>query len=63
MSAWFGSAFRQGAAAFRRQIVVGDFWSDVRHFSSVFIQIGAVIHIIRKYGVEPTAVSMNMSPG
>lgn len=63
MAAWFGSAFRRGAAAFRKQIVVDDFWSDVRRNASVFVRIGAVIHVIRKYGVEPTAVSMSMSPG
>jgi hypothetical protein len=43
-------------AAFSRAFASPEFWADVREKGSLFVRVACLVHVVRTYGVEATAV-------
>ena len=47
-------------AAFSRAFASPEFWADVREKGSLFVRVACLVHVVRTYGVEATAVRANV---
>ena len=47
-------------AAFSRAFASPEFWADVREKGSLFVRVACLVHVVRNYGVEATAVSADV---
>lgn len=50
-----------GRAAFSRAFASPEFWADVREKGSLFVRVACLVHVVRTYGIEATAVSADVS--
>ena len=48
--------FGAARAAFARNVSSLEFWPDVREKASLFVRVACLVHVVRSYGVEATAV-------
>ncbi len=54
--------FKAAGAAFIRNVNAPEFWSDVREKGSLFVRVACLVHVVRSYGVEATAVRRGFCP-
>ena len=47
-------------AAFSRAFASPEFWADVREKGSLFVRVACLVHVVRTYGVEATAVRADL---
>ncbi len=59
-SPWRGM-FGAARAAFLRNVSSPEFWSDVRDKGSLFVRVACLVHVVRSYGIEATAVRLHSS--
>lgn len=53
--------FGAARAAFLRNFSSPEFWSDVRDKGSLFVRVACLVHVVRSYGIEATAVRLHSS--
>lgn len=52
--------FGAARAAFAKNVSSSAFWADVGEKGSLFIRVACLVHVVRTYGVEATAVRSHM---